>query len=83
MKKNAIDILFNDAVDIMLPRRCGKAAVPAAVCVCCGQAGRAMDDDGCGICETCLDAPLQATVNPDGLDFPAAFPHLTLITRQR
>lgn len=83
MKTIPIDTLFGDAAGIMEPRRCGKAARQAAVCICCGKAGQAMDDDGCGICDVCLDAPLQVTGNPEGLDFAAAFPHLSLTTRHR
>ncbi|MFC6448257.1 hypothetical protein [Shinella zoogloeoides] len=83
MTEIPIDILFDDAAEILLPRQCGKGARRAAACVCCGLAGQAMDDDGCGICDACLDAPLQATGNPDGLDFPDAFPHLSLTARHR
>jgi hypothetical protein len=75
MTEIQIDILFDDAAEILLPRRCGNAAQQAAPCVGCGRAGQVMDDDGCGICDACLDAPLQATGNPDGLDFPDTFPH--------
>ena len=63
MTEIPIDILFDDAAEILLPRQCGKGARRAAACVCCGLAGQAMDDDGCGICDACLDAPLQATGN--------------------
>src|SRR5690606_36387877 len=45
-------------------RQSGKVARQAAVCICGGRAGQAIDDDGCGICDACLDAPLQATGNP-------------------
>lgn len=83
MTEIPIDILFDDAAEILLPRQCGKGARRAAACVCCGLAGQAMDDDGCGICDACLDAPLQATGNPDGLDFPDAFPHLSVTARHR
>jgi len=83
MKEMITDNLFDEEAEIMLPRHCGKVGGLAAVCVCCGRAGQAIDDDGCGICNTCLDAPLQATRTPDGLDFPAAFPHLSLTARHR
>jgi hypothetical protein len=42
-----------------------------------------MDDDGCGNCDACLDAPFQATSNSDGLDLHSAFPHLSLAARHR
>jgi hypothetical protein len=83
MKTIPIGTLFDPAAEIMLPHRCDHAARTTAACICCGQAGQAMDDDGCGICDACLDAPLQATGSPDGLDFPNAFPHLSLTARQR
>ncbi|MCR6502885.1 hypothetical protein MUO32_28060 [Shinella sp. CPCC 101442] len=83
MTEISIDILFDDAAEILPPPPCGNAARQAAVCVCCGRAGQLMDDDGCGICDACLDAPLQATGNPDGLDFPDTFFHLSLTARRR
>lgn len=83
MKTIPIDTLFDADAEILLPRRCVHAARPATACICCGRADQAMDDDGCGICDTCLDAPLQTSGNPDGLDFPDAFPHLSLTARHR
>ncbi|WP_439630858.1 hypothetical protein [Shinella sp.] len=83
MTEIPIDILFDDAAQILLPPQCGNAARQAAACVCCGHAGQAMDDDGCGICDACLDAPLQATGNTDGLDFSDIFPHLLPTARHR
>ena len=65
------------ALEIALTNRLGVAERART------QAGQAMDDDGCGICDACLDAPLQTTGNPDGLDFPDAFPHLSLTARHR
>lgn len=82
MKDVAIGILLDGATEIMPPRRCAPAG-RALVCACCGESGQPMDDDGCGICDACLDAPLQATGNPDGLDFPDALPHLSLTARHR
>lgn len=83
MKTIPIDTLFDAAAEIMLPRRCDQVGGPAAACICCGQVDQPMDEDGCGICDACLDAPLQMTGNPDGLDFPDAFPHLSLTARHR
>ena len=83
MKEMTTDMRFDEAAEILRPRRCAKGARPVRACVCCGRTGQAMDDDGCGICNACLDAPLPATGNPDGLDFPAAFPHLSLTARHR
>jgi hypothetical protein len=83
MKTIPIDILFDNTAEIMLPHRCGDAGQPAAGCICCGRADQAMDDDGCGICDTCLEAPLQAAGNPDGLDLPDGGPYLSLTARYR
>ena len=44
MTEIPIDILFDDAAEILLPRQCGKGARRAAACVCCGLAGQA---NGC------------------------------------
>ncbi|MDG4676093.1 UNVERIFIED_ORG: hypothetical protein LHK14_27650 (plasmid) [Roseateles sp. XES5] len=77
MKTIPIETLISDAAEIMLPRRCAKATRPAVACICCGNADRAMDDDGCGICDACLDAPLQAICNLEGFDLPEVFPHLS------
>ena len=81
MKDVAIDILLDEAAEIMLPHRCNKIN-RLAVCACCGQAGQPMDDDGCGICDACLEMPVQAT-DLDGLDIPATFPYLSLTARHR
>jgi hypothetical protein len=83
MKTIPIDTLFDDTTEFILPRRCTKADRQATSCICCGRTDQAMDDDGCGICDACLYAPLQASGNPDGLDFPDAFPHLSLTARHR
>lgn len=83
MKIIPIETLFDDAAEIMRSRRCGRSARQAAACIFCGRADQAMDDDGCGICDACLNAPLQATGTPDGLDFSNAFPHLSLTDRHR
>lgn len=83
MKTIPTNILFEPAAEIVLPHRCGNAAQPAGGCICCGRADQPMDDDGCGICDACLDAPLQAAGNPDGLDFPDCFPHLQVTDRRR
>ncbi len=83
MKTIPIDILFDDTAEIILPHQCGNAAQPAAGCICCGRMDQTMDDDGCGICDTCLAAPLRAAGNPDGLDVPDGVPHLSLTARHR
>jgi hypothetical protein len=82
MREIAIDILSDDAVEIAPPRRCYGARQPV-VCACCGEAGQPMDDDGCGICDACLETPLHVSSCPDGLDLSATFPHLSLTTRHR
>lgn len=82
MKDVAIDILLDSATEIMPPSRCTQAD-RALVCACCGESGQPMDDDGCGICDGCLGMPALATNNPDGLDYSAALPHLSLTTRYR
>lgn len=83
MKTIAIDILFDDAAEIMLPRRCAKATGQAAACICCGKADQAMDADGCGICDACLNAPLHLACNLDDLDFSEAFPNLSHTARDQ
>ena len=83
VKKILIDVALNDAVEILAPTRSARLTLCKIVCLCCERADQPMDDDGCGICDACLDAPLQATGNPDGLDFPDAFPHLSLTARHR
>ncbi len=79
MKTNAIKTIFYGAAESLLPRRCGYGGRLAVACICCGRLDQPIDDDGCGICDACLDAPLQVTSNPDGLDFPDVFAHLSLI----
>lgn len=81
MKEVVIEALSDDAMEIMMesgrrsPLRC------MAVCLCCDRADQPMDDDGCGICDVCLGSPVSAGRAPNGLEFPEAPPHLTLITR--
>ncbi|OJU67041.1 MAG: hypothetical protein BGO05_06975 [Rhizobiales bacterium 63-7] len=82
MKIIPIETLFDDVAEIMRPRRCGRSARQAAACIFCGRADQAMDGDGCGICDACLDAPLQATGTPDGLDFPSALHCLSTAARR-
>lgn len=82
MREIAIDILSDDAVEMKLPPRCGKASQPA-VCACCGQAGQPMDDDGCGICDACLETPVQVLTHPDDLDLSDTFHDPLLTARHR
>ncbi|AOF93076.1 hypothetical protein BSY16_4687 (plasmid) [Sinorhizobium sp. RAC02] len=82
MQEIAIDILSDDAVEITLPRRCFGGSQPV-VCACCGQAGQPMDDDGCGICDACLETPVQVLTHPDDLDLSDTFPDPSLTARHR
>jgi hypothetical protein len=82
MREIAIDVLSDDAVEITLPRRGCNASQPV-VCACCSKAGQPMDEDGCGICDSCLETPVQVSGHPDDLDFSATFPHLSLTIRHR
>ncbi len=75
MRGFVTNVAIGDAFEITAPSKSKGRDQCTTVCLCCERAGQVMDDDGCGICDACLDAPLQATGNPDGLDFPDTFPH--------
>lgn len=77
------DIAPDDGIEIISPpdRKAGSRC--AVICLCCQRADQPMDDDGCGICDTCLGTPARAADNPDGLEFPGAFSHLSFTTRNR
>lgn len=77
------DIALDDGIEIISPpdRKAGSRC--AVICLCCQRSDQSMDDDGCGICDTCLGTRARAANNPDGLEFPDALSHLTFTTRNR
>ena len=83
MKQSLIHTVPDDAVEITVPKRCNTSPGRPAVCLCCGQAGQPMDDDGCGICDACLGLAACADDDADGLEILAVPPHLSLTARHR
>jgi hypothetical protein len=83
MRRFFKDIPPDDGIEIISPPRMNAGPRCSAVCLCCEQANQPMDDDGCGICDTCLGTPARAADNPDGLEFPGGLSHLTFTTRNR
>ncbi|MDX0654675.1 hypothetical protein GOL41_29360 [Sinorhizobium medicae] len=76
MKELEINIVPGDMAEIVVPSGRLRCSV---VCLCCERADQPMDDDGCGICDACLDLPVRAMDALDGLDYR----RLSLITRNR
>lgn len=64
MKKFVIEVVSDDAIEI-LPGRSGSDVCSSAVCLCCERADQPMDDDGCGICDTCLGLSVRMTDRPE------------------
>lgn len=83
MKEFVINVVSNDAAEIVVPSgNKGRLRCPV-VCLCCERADQPMDDDGCGICDACLGLSARATDTLNGSEFPAPFPHLSLTPRNR
>jgi hypothetical protein len=83
MKEVVIDVVPDDAIEIMMPTGHERRLRCSVVCLCCQRSDQPMDDDGCGICDACLGLPLRATDDRDGLECPASSSHLSLTTRIR
>ena len=81
--KEYVNLVSDDAVEIVMPPRNASHVRCAVVCLCCERAGMPMDDDGCGICDACLGLPLPTVDDRDGLEVPAPPTHLSLTTRNR
>lgn len=82
MKKIAIDVISDDAVEIMMPVGSDRWQ-RKAVCLCCQRANQAMEEDGCGICDACLGVPFRTFDDQDDLEFSASSSHLSITTRIR
>lgn len=70
MKEVVTNIVSDDKIEIMMPRRSKNRLRCSVVCLCCKRADQPMDDDGCGICDTCLGLPVRTTDDRDGLEIP-------------
>ncbi len=83
MKAFVINVVSDDAMEILVPesRRTGFRCTD--VCLCCERTDQPMDDDGCGICDSCLGSPLRSVDAQDGLEFRPPSPHLSLTARNR
>jgi hypothetical protein len=57
MNRGAADTLSEFYIEVLPPDRDETCASEAATCPCCRKLRPAtsMDDDGCGICDECLD----------------------------
>ncbi|GAK69652.1 hypothetical protein RRU01S_07_01770 [Agrobacterium rubi TR3 = NBRC 13261] len=55
MSEIAIDFLLETAVEI-IPPDAGKDEKDTRICLCCQRASPWIDDDGCGICNECIEA---------------------------
>jgi len=76
--------LLHQDIEIIPPRKTDCASLRGAIaCLCCGEKGQPMDDDGCGICDACLGLPLPTVDEAGGLELPAAYPHLGSTARHR
>jgi hypothetical protein len=76
MQEIIIHTASDDAVEIVVPSANKDRLRCSIVCLCCERVDQPMDDDGCGVCDECLDLPVRATDASDALECPAAFPHL-------
>ena len=58
MEELSTDLLAEPIVEILLPEKEDEPQGECLTCLCCGRTrSRAwMDDDGCGICNECLEA---------------------------
>ena len=89
MKEFIINVVSDDAMEILVPDRRKDRPPCPVICLCCERADQPMDDDGCGICDACLglpvqtDLPVQRRENMDDLAFPMPSPHLSLTARHR
>ncbi|RFZ86744.1 hypothetical protein D0Y60_15015 [Shinella sp. WSJ-2] len=83
MKEFFINIVSDDAVEIVAPEGKKTGLRRSNICLCCERSDRPMDDDGCGICDACLGLPLRPVDSRDGLEFPPPSPHLSLTARNR
>ncbi|MFB9792298.1 MULTISPECIES: hypothetical protein [Shinella] len=83
MKKLVINVVSDDAIEIMVPKKSKDRLRCSVVCLCCERADQPMDDDGCGICDACLGVPVRATDDLDGLEIATPSPHLSLTARNR
>lgn len=69
MKELVINIVSDDMAEIVVPSGNNGRLRCSVVCLCCQRADQPMDDDGCGICDACLDLPVRAMDALDGLDY--------------
>ena len=72
MKKFVINIVPDDAVEIFGPTGSVGRSTCSLTCLCCERADQPMDDDGCGICNTCLGVPPDVNDIASGHDCPHA-----------
>ena len=80
--KDVVGVVSDDAVEISVPAGSERRRYSAA-CLCCRRADQPMDDDGCGICDTCLGLPVRTRGDHTGLEIPSTSSHLSLTTRVR
>ncbi|UDF29035.1 UNVERIFIED_ORG: hypothetical protein LHK14_16165 [Roseateles sp. XES5] len=83
MKESVINVVSDDAVEIIAPGRRKDRLPCPVICLCCERADQPMDDDGCGICDVCLGLPVQTKQNTGDLAFPMPPPHLSFTARNR
>jgi len=77
------DIAPDDGIEIISPPGRKTDSRCSVICLCCHRSDQSMDDDGCGICDTCLGAPARAADNADGLELHDDLSHLSFTTRNR
>ena len=65
MKDVSIDVAAGDGMEIRVPHRSKARLRCQVVCLCCERADQPMDDDGCGICDTCLGLPASPMDDPE------------------
>lgn len=78
MKDIAIEMAFDDAMEIVAPNRGNFGYRSSTVCLCCNREDQPIDDDGCGICDRCLGLPTQAEKEANDLEILLTLPQVPL-----
>lgn len=76
MQEVVIDVVSDDAIELVIPSRHKRPLRGAVACLCCERANQPMDEDGCGICDRCLGLPVPASHAPDELETAPSLPSI-------
>lgn len=83
MREFSINVVSDDAVEIVAPEAKETGFRCSNVCLSCKRADQPMDDDGCRICDACLGSSLRSVEARDGLEFQPLSPHFSITARNR